>query len=239
MAYNIGQTVTLNGPDGHEIRVRLEVNSKARRLILRLDERKREAVAIAPSRRQIKDAAAFAAERIDWISTRLQHLPDVVSFEEGSVISFRGMPCRRTSQGEGRVARMVLGQPNTLCAPGDPDTLHLRTTRYLKKQARADITRAVKRHSARLGVTYKDISVKDTRSRWGSCTADGKLSFSWRLAMAPPAVLDYVAAHECAHLLEMNHSPRFWAHVATCCSDWKHHRTWLREHGASLQAAGT
>jgi hypothetical protein len=239
MAYNNGQTVTLNGPDGHEIRVRLEVNSKARRLILRLDERKREAVAIAPSRRQIKDAAAFAAERIDWISTRLQHLPDVVSFEEGSVISFRGMPCRLTSQGEGRVARMVLGQPNTLCAPGDPDTLHLRTTRYLKKQARADITRAVKRHSARLGVTYKDISVKDTRSRWGSCTADGKLSFSWRLVMAPPAVLDYVAAHECAHLLEMNHSPRFWAHVATCCSDWKHHRTWLREHGASLQAAGT
>lgn len=239
MAYNNGQTVTLNGPDGHEIRVRLEVNSKARRLILRLDERKREAVAIAPSRRQIKDAAAFAAERIDWISTRLQHLPDVVSFEEGSVISFRGMPCRLTSQGEGRVARMVLGQPNTLCAPGDPETLHLRTTRYLKKQARADITRAVKRHSARLGVTYKDISVKDTRSRWGSCTADGKLSFSWRLVMAPPAVLDYVAAHECAHLLEMNHSPRFWAHVATCCSDWKHHRTWLREHGASLQAAGT
>ncbi len=239
MAYNNGQTVTLNGPDGHEIRVRLEVNSKARRLILRLDERKREAVAIAPSRRQIKDAAAFAAERIDWISTRLQHLPDVVSFDEGSVISFRGMPCRLTAQGEGRVARMVLGQPNTLCAPGDPETLHLRTTRYLKKQARADITRAVKRHSARLGVTYKDISVKDTRSRWGSCTADGKLSFSWRLVMAPPAVLDYVAAHECAHLLEMNHSPRFWAHVATCCSDWKHHRTWLREHGASLQAAGT
>ncbi|MEE2921234.1 MAG: SprT family zinc-dependent metalloprotease [Pseudomonadota bacterium] len=239
MAYNNGQTVTLNGPDGHEIRVRLEVNSKARRLILRLDERKREAVAIAPSRRQIKDAAAFAAERIDWISKRLQHLPDVVSFEEGSVISFRGMPCRLTSQGEGRVARMVLGQPNTLCAPGDPETLHLRTTRYLKKQARADITRAVKRHSARLGVTYEDISVKDTRSRWGSCTADGKLSFSWRLVMAPPAVLDYVAAHECAHLLEMNHSPRFWAHVATCCSDWKHHRTWLREHGASLQAAGT
>lgn len=239
MAYNNGQTVTLNGPDGHEIRVRLEVNSKARRLILRLDERKREAVAIAPSRRQIKDAAAFAAERIDWISTRLQHLPDVVSFEEGSVISFRGMPCRLTSQGEGRVARMVLGQPNTLCAPGDPETLHLRTTRYLKKQARADITRAVKRHSARLGVTYKDISVKDTRSRWGSCTADGKLSFSWRLVMAPPAVLDYVAAHECAHLLEMNHSPRFWAHVAICCGDWKHHRAWLREHGASLQAAGT
>ena len=238
MAYNNGQTVTLDGPDGDKIRVRLEVNSKARRLILRLDERRREAVAIAPTRRQIKDAAAFAAERVDWISTRLQHLPEVVSFEEGSIISYRGAPCRLTAIGEGRVARMIPGQPNTLCAPGDPETLHLRTTRYLKKQARADITRASKRYAALLGVSYKEISVKDTRSRWGSCTADGKLSFSWRLVMAPPAVLNYVAAHECAHLLEMNHSPRFWAHVSTCCEDWKLQRAWLREHGATLQAAG-
>jgi predicted metal-dependent hydrolase len=238
MAYNNGQTVTLNGPDGDEIRVRLEVNSKARRLILRLDERRREAVAIAPSRRQIKDAAAFAAERIDWISTRLQHLPEVVRFEQDSLISYRGAPCRLTIEGTGRVARMIPGQPNTLCAPGDPDTLPLRVTRYLKKQARADITRSVNRHAATLGVSYKGISVKDTRSRWGSCTADGQLSFSWRLVMAPPAVLDYVAAHECAHLLEMNHSARFWAHVATCCTDWKRQRAWLREHGAGLQAAG-
>ena len=203
-----------------------------------MDERRREAVAIAPTRRQIKDAAAFAAERVDWISTRLQHLPEVVSFEEGSIISYRGAPCRLTAIGEGRVARMIPGQPNTLCAPGDPETLHLRTTRYLKKQARADITRASKRYAALLGVSYKEISVKDTRSRWGSCTADGKLSFSWRLVMAPPAVLNYVAAHECAHLLEMNHSPRFWAHVSTCCEDWKLQRAWLREHGATLQAAG-
>ena len=101
---------------------------------------------------------------------------------------------------------MITGQPNTLCAPGDPETLHLRVTRYLKKQARADITRSVNRHAATLGVSYNGISVKDTRSRWGSCTADGKLSFSWRLIMAPSEVLDYVAAHECAHLLEMNHS---------------------------------
>ena len=155
MAYNNGQTVTLNGPDGDQIRVRLEVNSKARRLILRLDERRREAVAIAPTRRQIKDAAAFAAERIDWISTRLQHLPEVVRFEENNLISYRGAPCRLTAQGQGRVARMMAGQPNILCAPGDPETLHLRVTRYLKKQARADITRAVNRHAAQVLVGQK------------------------------------------------------------------------------------
>lgn len=238
MPYNNGQTMTLRAPGGHRIKVRLEVNAKARRLIIRLDERRREAVAVAPSRGQIEAAAAFAAERVDWISSRLQHLPEVVRFEEGAIFNYRGEPCQITGEGEGRLARLVAGEPRTLCAPGDPETLHLRVERFLKKQARADLTRAVKRHTETLGVDYKGISVKDTRSRWGSCTFDGQLSFSWRLIMAPPAVLDYVAAHECAHLIEMNHSNKFWALVAKCCPDWKRQRAWLRVHGAELQAAG-
>jgi predicted metal-dependent hydrolase len=241
MTYNNGQTMTLRAPNGHRVRVRFEVNAKARRLILRLDERRREAVAVAPSRRQIKDAAAFAAERADWISMRLQHLPEPVRFEEGAMIQYRGAPLQLTSEGEGRIAKIWPEDeisPRLLSVPGDPETMDLRVMRFLKKQARADLTRAVKRHTATLGVVHKSISVKDTRSRWGSCTHDGQLSFSWRLIMAPPEVLDYVAAHECAHILEMNHSPKFWAQVARCCPDWKRHRSWLRTHGAGLQAAG-
>jgi len=238
MAYNNGQTMTLKAPNGSRVVVRFEVNSKARRLILRLDERRREAVAVAPSNRQIKDAAAFAAERVEWISTRLQHLPDIIRFEEAEIIRFRGEPCQLTANGDTRLARMWPGDPLLLSAPGDPETLPLRVTRYLKKQAKADLTRAVNRHVETLGVEYKSISVKDTRSRWGSCTSDGQLSFSWRLIMAPPKVLDYVAAHECAHLLEMNHSPKFWAHVSRCVPDWKRQRAWLRTHGAGLQSAG-
>lgn len=235
MLYNNGQTMTLKAPGGQRVKVRLEVNAKARRLIIRLDERRREAVAIAPSPRQMEAAAAFAAERVDWISSRLQHLPEIVRFEEGAVFNYRGEPCRITAKGEGRLAKMSGG---VLHVPGDPETIHLRVERFLKKQARADLTRAVKRHAETLGVEYKGISVKDTRSRWGSCTSDGQLSFSWRLIMAPAVVLDYVAAHECAHLLEMNHSGKFWALVAKCCPDWKRHRSWLRVHGAELQAAG-
>ncbi|KJS34902.1 MAG: hypothetical protein VR74_18580 [Hyphomonas sp. BRH_c22] len=238
MAYNNGQTMTLKAPNGSRVVVRFEVNSKARRLILRLDERRREAVAVAPSNRQIKDAAAFAAERVEWISTRLQHLPEIVRFEEAEIIRFRGEPCQLTANGDTRLAKMWPGDPLLLSAPGDPETLPLRVTRYLKKQAKADLTRAVNRHVETLGVEYKAISVKDTRSRWGSCTVDGQLSFSWRLIMAPPKVLDYVAAHECAHLLEMNHSPKFWAHVSRCAPDWKRQRAWLRTHGAGLQSAG-
>lgn len=238
MPYNNGQTMTLRGPGGYRVKVRLEVNAKARRLIIRLDERRREAVAVAPSSRQIEAAAAFAAERVDWISSRLQHLPEIVRFEEGAIFQYRGEPCCISAEGEGRVAKLVQGTPRVLSVPGDPDTAAARVIRYLKKQARADLTRSVARHCETLGVDFKGVSIKDTRSRWGSCTSDGQLSFSWRLIMAPPTVLDYVAAHECAHLLEMNHSPKFWAHVARCCPDWKRQRSWLRIHGAELQAAG-
>jgi hypothetical protein len=238
MAFDNGHTMTLRAPNGERVKVRFEVNAKARRLILRLDERRREAVAVAPSRRQMQAAARFAAERVDWISTRLQTIPEAVAFEEGAVFTYRGEPCRITRRGSGRLAKILPGDPQVLVAPGDEDTLAARVTRYLKKQARADLTRAVERHCATLGAEYKSISVKDTRSRWGSCTADGTLAFSWRLILAPPDVLDYVAAHECAHLLEMNHSPRFWNHVARCCPDWMRQRAWLRTHGALLHIAG-
>jgi predicted metal-dependent hydrolase len=238
MRLNDGQTMTLRAPGGHRVKVRLEVNAKARRLIIRLDERRREAVAVAPSSRQIQDAAKFAAERVDWISARLQHLPEAASFADGEIIQYRGEDCQITLEGEGRIARLYPGEPRILSVPGDPDTIEARVTRFLKKQAKADFSRAVARHSETLRVEPKGISVKDTRSRWGSCTADGQLAFSWRLIMAPPAVLDYVAAHECAHLKEMNHSARFWALVARCCPDWQRQRAWLRLHGSALQAAG-
>jgi predicted metal-dependent hydrolase len=101
MPYNNGQTMTLRGPGGYRVKVRLEVNAKARRLIIRLDERRREAVAVAPSSRQIEAAAAFAAERVDWISSRLQHLPEIVRFEEGAIFQYRGEPCCISAEGEG------------------------------------------------------------------------------------------------------------------------------------------
>ncbi len=241
MFYNNCQMLTLNTSDGQAVRVRLEVNSRARRLIIRLDERRREAVAVAPSSRQIAAAVAFAAERADWISSRLRHLPDPDQFGEGQVISFRGQPCRITCAGTGRLARLLPGDSDGIMAlslPGDEATLSFRVERFLRKEAKAELVNAVGRFTRQLQVAHAGISVKDTRSRWGSCTSDGRLSFSWRLILAPPPVLDYVAAHECAHLIEMNHSARFWTLVETCCPDWKTQRNWLRAHGPALQAAG-
>ncbi|MEL6860524.1 MAG: SprT family zinc-dependent metalloprotease [Pseudomonadota bacterium] len=236
MIIDKGDKMALVARNGQKVQVRLEVNPKARRLILRLDERNREAVAVAPSKRKIGEAAAFAKDRVDWIAEHLQKLPEHVALDDGAQIMLRGAPCLISLDGTGRLAKLDAGPPQILRVPGDPDTVGKRAERFLKKIAKEDLSAAVIRYCATLGVEARRVTVKDTRSRWGSCTSDGRLAFSWRLVMAPPEVLEYVAAHECAHLLEMNHSPAFWAHVATCRPTWKSERAWLRTHGRDLHA---
>lgn len=236
MIVDKSQTVIVTAGNGRPVPVRLEINPRAKRLILRLDETRREAVAVAPSKRHAKEAMRFARDRIDWAAERLGRLPDCVGLEAGRQIMLRGAPCALSLDGPGRRPVLKPGEPQTLCLPGDPETLGKRAERYLRKAAREAFDRAVTYYCDQLGVAVRRVTIKDTRSRWGSCTSDGRLAFSWRLIMAPEAVLDYVAAHECAHLLEMNHSPRFWAHVARCRPDWKAERAWLRRHGSTLHA---
>ena len=239
MIIDKGNKMALTTRSGQKVIVRLEINPKAKRLILRLDERNREAVAIAPSRRKLSDAAAFASERIDWLAAQLSALPESVALSAGNQVALRGDPCQISLAGPGRRAVLEPGPPIILRVPGAPETTHKRVERFLRHEAKQDLTRAVEHYCALLQVEARRVTIKDTRSRWGSCTSDGRLAFSWRLIMAPPYVLDYVAAHECAHLLEMNHSAAFWAHVTTCRPDWKTERKWLRQHGRQLQAVGT
>lgn len=223
---------------GNDIPVRLEVNPRARRLILRIDEKAREGVAVSPHKRALTDVARFAQERADWLEAHLGALPDHVSLVPGATFNLRGTLCRITTEGQGRLAYVTEGDLQVLHVPGLEETAERRVIRFLKAEAKADLTRAVEAYCAALGVAARRVTVKDTKSRWGSCTSDGRLAFSWRLIMAPPAVLDYVAAHECAHLLEMNHSPAFWAHVQSCRPTWKRERNWLRRHGRELHAVG-
>ena len=236
MIIDKGDKMALVTKTGKTVNVRFEVNPKARRLILRLDERTHEAVAVVPHRRKFGEAAEFARDRVDWIAEHLQALPEIVSLQDGADIMLRGEACRISSDGEGRLPKLDIGPPLVLRAPGDESTLGQRVERYLRKSAKSDLSDAVIRYCDRLGVEARRVTVKDTRSRWGSCTSDGRLAFSWRLVMAPNEVLEYVAAHECAHLLEMNHSPAFWAHVETCRPNWKAERKWLRQNGRDLHA---
>ena len=236
MIIDKGDKMALVTKSGKTVNVRFEINPKARRLILRLDERKREAVAVAPSKRKIGEAAEFARDRVEWIAEHLQALPEQVSLQDGAQFMLRGEPCEISLEGSGRVAKLEIGPPLMLRVPGDSSTTGQRVERYLRKSAKSDLSDAVIRYCEQLGVEARRVTVKDTRSRWGSCTSDGRLAFSWRLIMAPNEVLEYVAAHECAHLLEMNHSPAFWAHVETCRPSWKAERAWLRKHGRDLHA---
>ena len=232
-----GKTLNLESDCGKLVTVRLQVNPRAKRLILRLDPKSGEAVAVAPSKRQLKKAAAFARSKLAWIVEQQNHRQKQ-PLKEGCIIPLRGRACAITTEGGKRLPKLVEGDPQILQLPGAPETLASRALRFLKQAAKEDLSKAVSVHATRLGVKPGRITIRDTRTRWGSCSATGNLSFSWRLIMAEPHVLDYVAAHEVAHILEMNHSAKFWAHVERTYPDWKNARDWLRANGDGLHAIG-
>ncbi|MEM6627859.1 MAG: M48 family metallopeptidase, partial [Pseudomonadota bacterium] len=152
---------------------------------------------------------------------------------------FRGELHRLVARDKGRSVRLAADlETPEIRVPGAPETFAKKTAAFFKAAARTDLSDRVAVHAQTLGVEPTSIAIKDTRSRWGSCSAEGRLNFSWRLVCAPPFVLDYVAAHEVAHLVEMNHSDRFWTQVAHCIPDVKPARVWLRENGAALHTVG-
>ena len=224
--------------------VRLKVHTRARRVSLRLDRTKREVVATAPSVRRLSEAAAFATERAAWIAARLAELPQSQSIAPGVTISLFGQPCRLESAAHPvRYFPATEDQPARIAARGEGETYARAVVRLLKKHALSVFADRTAHYCAELGARMPAVSVMDARGRWGSCRPGmiGKpasIRYSWRLALAPFEVADYVVAHECAHLLELNHGPRFWAHVKALVGDERPHRAWLRAVGARLHAFG-
>lgn len=225
--------------DGRRVPVKLIVNPRARHVSVRIDPTRREAIATAPSQRYLKRAAQFAAERAGWIAQELSRLPQGVSLAPGASVPLRGVPHLLVYE-HGRAAPRIEGGdvPRLIVPAPDAALFESRLLRFLKDQAREDLIDRVAVHAVALGVKPVRLQVKELRSRWGSCSVDGVLSFSWRLILAPPFVLDYLAAHEVAHLREMNHSRRFWAHVKRCLPDYERGRDWLHERGCELHAVG-
>lgn len=225
--------------DGRRVSVKLVVNPRARRVSVRIDPTRREAIATAPTKRHLKHAAQFAAERAGWIAHELARLPKGVSLAPGSFITLRGVEHELVlarGRGGARVEPDLI--PRIVTPALDPALFEARVLRFLKEEARADLVDRVACHAVTLGVRPARLQVKELRSRWGSCSVDGVLSFSWRLILAPPYVLDYLAAHEVSHLREMNHSRRFWALVKRCMPDFERGRDYLHKHGCALHAVG-
>ncbi len=210
--------------------IRLRRHRRARRYTLRIHPSDREAILTMPPRGTIADAKDFAQRHGGWIAARLGRLPKAAPFLPGTVVPLRGVAHRIVHRAGSRGTvwtEMRDSGERILCVAGGAEHIERRVH---EKAAQA--------YAQALGVRVKRLSIRDQSSRWGSCTAAGSLSFSWRLILAPPYVLDYLAGHEVAHLVEMNHSTRFWRVVGRACGHVERAKTWLDTYGNDLHRYG-
>ncbi|MBU3029818.1 M48 family metallopeptidase [Paracoccus marinaquae] len=211
------------------LRIALRRSGRARRMTLRVPRDGGDAVLTLPRHVALSEGRAFAESKRDWLLQATARRPVPQRAAHGVAIPVEGVP-RQMVPAPVPSARL---EPDRLLIP-EGRAVGSVVQAFLKHLAHRRLHDACDRHATSLGRPFRAIALRDTRSRWGSCTADGRLMFSWRLAMAPPAVLDYVAAHEVAHLAHMDHSPRFWAAVERLMPDFRPRRDWLRRNGADL-----
>lgn len=212
------------------VRVALRSSARARRMSLRVSRLDGRVTLTLPHRVARAEGVAFAHSRAAWLRQHLAQVGEVEHPRLGGSIPFEGQQLPLVA---GPVRGPLL-RDGALVLPDDPARVGARVAAFLREQARARLVTSCERHAATLGRSFGRITLRDTRSRWGSCSARGDLMFSWRLVMAPPAVLDYVAAHEVAHLERMDHSPAFWDVVARLYPDHQPQRRWLRHEGGTL-----
>jgi predicted metal-dependent hydrolase len=215
----------------------IRVNPRARRLLLRIDAAARTVELVLPRGVPAEHGLRFLAAQRGWIAARLAALPPPVAFVEGAVVPVLGVRhrIRRESDPAAAPVAIVDGE---IRVRGEPAHLARRVRDHLISLARQELSRRARLHAARIGRPIARVTVRDTKSRWGSCSATGCLSFSWRLVLAPDHVVDYVVAHEVAHLAEMNHGPRFWRLLRSLTPDSAAPRAWLTRHRNRLLAYG-
>ncbi|MEP3785468.1 SprT family zinc-dependent metalloprotease [Ascidiaceihabitans sp.] len=213
-----------------DVPVILRHSARARRISLRISQLDGRVTLTVPKGVSEAEALGFAHQKEDWIRDHLSKRGVDAIVALGSEIPLGGQLFQVVA-GQGRRVQISDGR---IAVPGAAERVGARLVGHLKQIARARLAEACDDYATRLGKPYSKISIRDTRSRWGSCTSAGTLMFSWRLIMAPPDVLDYVAAHEVAHLAEMNHSAAFWAQVERIYGDHKGPRRWLRTTGNDL-----
>lgn len=222
--------------DGRSIEVILKADPRARRFIVKVDSSTGAVSVVAPSSRSLERALEFAKKERDWIADRLAIVPEPVRLAVGASVLFRGVEhiIRASDGGNGPVwIDRSTAQP-TIRVAGQAEHTTRRLVDWFKREARRRIEQRVEEYAAELGVKPKRVTIRDTSSRWGSCSSTRSLSFSWRLVLAPPHVLDYVVAHEVAHLRELNHSSRFWRLVDLLVPNVSGSVKWLSDNGSLL-----
>jgi predicted metal-dependent hydrolase len=211
-------------------------------MTLRVSRTRRAVIVTLPVQCDLGEAGSFVNRNIEWVRERLNSLPLPVPFADGTLMPLRGEFHRVVFTGKRASDGVVRAKATTslheLRVSGHAEHAPRRLRDWLATEARRDLDARVVVHARALGVKAKRIAVRDQATRWGSCSTTGVLSFSWRLILAPTRILDYVAAHEVAHLAEMNHGPRFWAHVERLLPTMKEDKRWLQLHGLDLHRYG-
>jgi len=224
--------------DGDAIPVKVTENPRSTRLTLRIVPGGKSLKVTMPPHIDGVHLDEFLERNKNWVAAKLSRLPQSIQIGEGATIPYLGVDHKivHLDRLRGIVeAKEIAGEPSLL-VPGEPSHISRKLESFLKKQARLKLNEAVDRYARELEVRPKSIRITDTTSRWGSCSTTRTLSFSWRIIMAPQEVLNYLAAHEVAHLREMNHSDRFWNHVRDICPDMELQKSWLRTNGPKLHA---
>lgn len=223
------EQITLGGTP--EISFTLRPSKRARRLSLRVKRLDGGVTLTVPHGASRAEAVRFAESRADWIRGHIANALPELRPAIGDVIPFLGEP-HLIRAAALRAPRVEAGQ--LLVPEGNPAATGIRLEAFFKREARDRLARASDHYAAKVGRSFGRLTIRDTRSRWGSCSSQGNLMYSWRLIMASEDVLNYVAAHEVAHLVHMDHSPAFWAQVEAIFPDHRRPRAWLRNHGSDL-----
>ena len=221
--------------DGQSVAVEVKRHPKARRMILRLDAKGTGATVTIPSYVSFDDGLDMAKRKASWIKRQLDKNPTAIAFGDGVEIPYLGerMTVRHRPGGRGIEIRDC-----EILVAGRPEHLPRRLADWLKAQARKEITDRAHSKAREIDKKITRITIRDTKSRWGSCGVGGTLNFSWRLVLAPEYVLDYVVAHEVAHLVHHNHSDWFWALTERLCDRMDGARDWLNAFGHDLHRYG-
>jgi predicted metal-dependent hydrolase len=210
----------------------ISTHPRAKRLSLRLVSKPPHVRMTVPSHVDMEEAMAFYHEKKQWVTTRLAQIFATQPSLAEAAIRFWGEPIRVESTGNLRDTSYL--QESVLYVGGEAAHQKRRVDAFLQHSLLTHIQTQVATYAAELGVRYQEIRVKNMHSRYGSCSSQGNLAFTRYLISAPKDAVNYVVAHEVAHLREMNHSPRFWKHVATLCPDYARHRAWFKDHGKRL-----
>jgi predicted metal-dependent hydrolase len=225
--------------DGEPVEITVKVSQRARSYRLTVPHHGNPVLTL-PKTGRWPEAQSFLTRHTGWLAARVKRSAPRTAFSDGEMLPLRGVPHRIHATGRlrGRVEVSEIDGELSLLVPGEAAHIPRRLTEWLKAEAQRDLAARSDVHAATLGVEVKSVAMRSQSTRWGSCSSTGKLNYNWRLILAPPFVLDYVAAHEVAHLLHMNHSPSFWKAVTKALPDMERGKAWLKAHGKVLMGYG-